>query len=387
MAAAMSATGQPNTAPPRADGRLTGQVTYLFAYDIAYDMDRRPIETLLGQQPSVFRVMADRRVPVGAFFYRPQMVSLPPERRELAGAAVEVARTVKVFPVGAVSIAFHVPFAVRSLEELAAYRDPASDSGSLGAEARALAEEVERQLEPLLIGPAEAPGGEEAYTVFCLDAAPLRQADAAFIADAWLHARDRDVAALLLDEQAELLSGPEVADTIHHALTYYRHDLAVMDWDAAVIVDDRPNFEQVLHVMELANVQLAELRAYDRILDEALERSYRDLRPRSRRLMRTGTTVARLRELALDMSRLSDELSNAAKFFGDWHLARIYQRLSVLFHLPEWQRVIDRKLAALDKLYHTLRQDQTNRWMMILEVTIVALFVLDVVLILLDVLK
>ena len=32
--------------------------------------------------------------------------------------------------------------------------------------------------------------------------------------------------------------------------------------------------------MELANVQLTELEAYDRLLDEAVERSYRDLSAR-----------------------------------------------------------------------------------------------------------
>ena len=35
-----------------------------------------------------------------------------------------------------------------------------------------------------------------------------------------------------------------------------------------------------------------------------------------------------LREIRVDFARLSDELTNITKFFGDWHLARIYQGLS-----------------------------------------------------------
>jgi uncharacterized Rmd1/YagE family protein len=86
-----------------------------------------------------------------------------------------------------------------------------------------------------------------------------------------------------------------------------------------------------------------------------------------------------LREIRVDLARLSDELSNITKFFGDWHLARIYKGLSDRFHLNDWHRTIDEKLKTLDDLYQILRADQNNRWMLILEVTIVLLFIVDLV--------
>jgi hypothetical protein len=369
-------------------GPLTGQVTYIFAYDVAYDMSRQPIEHLLGCRPAEPQVPADRRIPAGAFFYRPRTFVLPSRRRQgPGGAEVEIARSVAVYPVGSISILFHVPFRVAGIDELAALRDLRVEGTDLAAEARSLAEQAKQELLALLIAPVEVLGEEEAYTVFCLDSASLRAVDPGFVASDWVHDNRRRVAALLLDDNPELLSDQEVTDTVRHALTYYRHDLALMDWDAALVIDERRNFEQVLIAMELANVQLAELQAYDHILDDVLEQSYRNVLIRGGRRLQLGPTLSRLRELALDLSRLSDELSNAAKFFGDWHLARVYQRLSVLFHLNDWRSAVDRKLDALDKLYHTLRQDQINRWMMILEATIVLLFVLDLVLILLDVLK
>src|SRR6185295_16369523 len=162
-------------------------------------------------------------------------------------------------------------------------------------------------------------------------------------------------------------------------------DIVVMDWDAALIVDEPRNFDEVLYIMELANLQLAELEAYDRILDDAVERSYRDLeRPR------TGgraDVLQRLREIRIDMARLSDELSNITKFFGDWHLARIYQNLSARFHLADWHRSIDEKLKTLDDMYQLLQHEQTNRWMLTLELTIVLLFILDLVLLVLGLQK
>jgi len=98
------------------------------------------------------------------------------------------------------------------------------------------------------------------------------------------------------------------------------------------------------------------------------------------RPIRGRTTILReLREIRIDLARLSDELSNISKFFGDWHLARIYENVSARFHLADWHRTIDGKLQTLDDLYQLLNHDQTNRWMLILEVTIVLLFIIDLV--------
>jgi hypothetical protein len=160
-------------------------------------------------------------------------------------------------------------------------------------------------------------------------------------------------------------------------LSYYEDDLIVVDWDAALLVDQRQDFDETLHIMELANLQLAELEAYDRLLDDALERAYRDLRGSP--LRRRANVISDLRELRIDLARLSDELSNITKFFGDWHLARLYQTISTRFHLAEWHRSVDEKLKALDDLYAILRHDQNNRWMLILEATIVLLFIIDLV--------
>ena len=154
----------------------------------------------------------------------------------------------------------------------------------------------------------------------------------------------------------------------------------VIDWDAALIIDQRVNFDETLYIMELANLQLAELEAYDRLLDDALERSYRDLSQRPTR--RRQDMLRDLREIRIDLARFSDELSNITKFFGDWHLARIYQSISARFHLADWHHTVDAKLKTLDELYQLLKHDQNNRWMLILEITIVLLFVIDLVILL-----
>ena len=355
-----------------------GEVVYIYAFDVAYDMTRRPVRELLGQPVAQFVVDASKRSPRQLFFYRPQMVRLPALERIGPGGPIRMERVIKLLPVGAISITIRVPFEVRQVEDLVAYHDLQFSNGSLHDEVRRLAEEVRRELREYFVRPVEHLAEEEAYTVFCLESPMLDVDGTRQRAENWLKAHRREVAALLTQEpDIDHLSKQEADESTGRFLSYYEHDLVVIDWDAALIMDERQNFDETLYVLELANLQLAELEAYDRILDDSLDRAYRDLI--SRNFRGRKKVMRELREIRVDMARLSDELSNITKFFGDWHLARIYENISARFHLGDWHRTIDGKLKTLDDLYQLLNHDQTNRWMLILEVTIVLLFIIDLV--------
>jgi hypothetical protein len=361
---------------------LRGEVVYMYAFDVAYEMIRTPVTKLLGQDAAQFVVDASKRSPKQLFFYRPQMVRLPPVERFGPRGPLRLERIVKLLPVGAISISVRVPFEVQSIQDLVAFHDLRfSDGNWLYDEVRELAEQVRRELARYYIRPVQHLGDEEAYTVFCINS-PLEATDGASVsAEDWMHANRREIAGLLTEEQdAECLSDQEARESSGKYLSYYHNDVVVIDWDAALIVDEQKYFDEVLYIMELANLQLAELEAYDRILDNAVERSYRDVAAaRKFARLKTGIVQRELREIRIDLARLSDELSNITKFLGDWHLARIYQNVSQRFHLADWHRTIDEKLKTMDDMYQLLRADQNNRWMMILEVTIVLLFVVDII--------
>src|SRR5687768_5537431 len=79
--------------------KYTGEVVYIYAFDVAYEMVRKPIRELLGQPVAQFSVDATKRSPRQLFFYRPQMVRLPPLERIGPFGPVRVERTVKILPV------------------------------------------------------------------------------------------------------------------------------------------------------------------------------------------------------------------------------------------------------------------------------------------------
>ena len=370
------------TVPIAKSDRYKGEVVYIYAFDVAYEMTRQPVRELLGQPVAQFVVGASKRSPRHLFFYRPQMVRLPPQQRVGPGGPIQIERVVKLLPVGALSITVRVRFDVPRIDDLVGYHDLQFTEGSLNEEVRKLAEEIRRELSPYYIRPVPQLAEEEAYTVFCIESPLLSAEGAPLNVENWWRANRRAVASLLTQEpDIDHLSKQEADESTGRYLSYYEHDLVVVDWDAALVVDEMQNFEETLYIMELANLQLAELEAYDRILDDSLVRAYRDL---SLRQVRGRASMLReLRELRIDLARFSDELSNITKFFGDWHLARIYENISARFHLPDWHKTIDGKLKTLADLYQLLNHDQTNRWMLILESTIVLLFVIDLIILIL----
>jgi hypothetical protein len=359
--------------------RYSGEVVYLYAFDVAYEIPRGVVKTLLGQPVEQFVVDDSKRSPKQLFFHRPEMIRLPTSERAAPRGPVRIEWAVKMLPVGAISITVKVPFDVERIEDLVPYHDLRFGGTPLHTEVHAMAEKIRKELAPVCDRPVQRLADEEAYTVFCFKAPLPAEPGPVVSAEQWLADNRRAIASVLMQEDdASAVAEQEATESTARHLSYYNYDLVVMDWDAAVIVDEPQHWDQTIYLMEVANVQLAELEAYDRLLDDAIERAYRDLRGDA---ARGGGVLQELRRLKMDLARLSDELSNTTKFIGEYHLARVYDRVASLFHLGDWHRTVAQKLGTLDDLYQILNQDRNNWWMFVLEVAIVVLFVLDLVII------
>ena len=194
-----TSTTQSTQSPPK----YRGEVVYIFAYDLAYETRRQPIERLMGQPVSPFTADVSKRSPRTPFFYRSQTVRLPEVERMSPHGMLRLQRSVKILPVGAISITVRAPFECSSLEELVAYHElKFTDGKHLTEHVRQLTEEVRNELRPYLVKPNENLGDEEAYTVFCIDA-PLHTREGKILSgEDWLQDHRRSVAALLTEEGA-----------------------------------------------------------------------------------------------------------------------------------------------------------------------------------------
>ena len=216
--------------------RYSGEVVYLYAFDLAYDTSRKPINELLGQPVAQFAVDASKRSPRQLFFYKPQMVRLPPMERIGPMGPVRVERVIKLLPVGAISISVRVPFAVNQFEELVAFHDLQFSNGSLHEEVRRLAQDVAAELRTHLSGrnyncrtKRRTPSFALLRRYWTINGQLHERRAAGFtrIAIKWPHCSRRR-------NRWERLSKQEAEESTGRYLSYYDDDLVVLDWDAAL---------------------------------------------------------------------------------------------------------------------------------------------------------
>ena len=363
---------------------MKGEVIYLYAYDIAYEANLAEIEKRMSGAAERFHLGRLRDAPRDFPVYQPLAIEMEKAQLETANGPVALTTAVKLFALGAVSVKVRVPVACEHITDLLAFRNLSfKDGTTLDSRVQDIAQRLFDDWKPLLDTPVTALEEAEVYTVFCLNA-PVAGTDAGEPMERWLQSNEREVAALLSGEtDASRLSGQEVEETLKYRYSYYQNDLAVVDWDTALLVDTLEGYQETLYVLEVANLQLEELKVYDAKLDQVLDKAYDDVevvaRPHAFRARQH--VLNELRGIKMDLAKVADELSNITKFFGDWHLARIYMGCAARFHLSEWEDNVNQKLRALDGLYTMLQQDSTNRVMMLLEISIVALFVIDLIII------
>jgi hypothetical protein len=191
----------------------------------------------------------------------------------------------------------------------------------------------------------------------------------------------RQIAQVLRAEKRPL-SSQEVEDAFGAVLSYGVDDVAIVDWNAALLLDREG--DDVREVLQFANVELLEMRYLEQKLDSALDRAYIVLsnRPRGarRKLGRHGAALRGIAELQVDSATLFEGVNNALKLLGDQYLARVYRLVSLRFHLDDWDASILRKLQTLESIYQKMSDQATTKRMEVLEWVIIILFVFSILL-------
>lgn len=355
---------------------LRGEVVYFYAFDVASEIRLDRAAALLAGRSAPFAARWDRPAPRSVPVSRPLAIAPTlPDIRVNGGPA---RLTVRIYEVGVISVTIRVPFAVDSFATLVPFHNPTlGDGRPLGALASEQRDEVCRSLGAALVRPGEA-SEPEAYATFVLSHLGGERN-----VNRWLAGHEREAAGLLAETPGDRLSEAQVADVLRLRRSFENSDLVVIDWDAALVVDLDREPDDVLFVLELANLQLEEFRWMDRQLDRYLDRAYDDLAKRQWwSFGALGRTLRSLRQLRVDLAKLADEVTHITKFVGDWHLARVYLLARERFHLDQWRASVEQRLEEVDRLYTLTRGDVYERRMFWLEVIIVVFFAIDLLILL-----
>ena len=367
------------SSPAATPSTSRGECRILFAFDIAQAID-------LAAAGRAFRGPAspgtlERTHPAPSYF----QFTPPPLRITLPAPPLQVGRwrtrprvEMVLFDMGAVLVLHEIELD-GNLAECVELSCALGNDTSLAKSARARAEEWLAQLGPHLTKPGIA-AVEEDYSIFRLPSAVMGED-----AERYLAEHGAELAGVLRAEK-QPLSREVAADALSIRLQYGPSDLTLVDWHAAVVIDDQP--ADVLRVLEFANVQLLEMRFLDAQLDVALDESARTLSQRHGRHvlgpLALRRNLRRFSSMQLEAAFLFERLANTLKVSGDQYLARLLRQASSRFRLQEWNDAAQRKLAALDNVYDKLHDDASTLRAEILEVLIVLLIVFEIVLSLLE---
>jgi len=191
---------------------------------------------------------------------------------------------------------------------------------------------------------------------------------------------NRLLIAQLLKDEAAGLTEEEIEITLASSLRYDRDDFTVIEWDGALILDKREEFEDTITLIELANIQLVAYRELDARLTAHIAgiRGMGEIRtPNIFRLSRTLRAIMRAR--AESLYHL-DAIGDALKLYGDWYDARVYSLAARKLYLDKWRTTVEDKLALLEKIFEMVAALQGEMYNIGLEFSIVALIVLEIAL-------
>lgn len=367
--------------------RCAGTCHALFVFDIGYEVDleaarrrlsafghgrrfRHRSATHTASQEQSFPLVFEQGVSNESLA---EVLSLPLVR-PLAEVLVSVYRS------GALSVAWRLPFEC-SFEELISLSSALYDDQSLERVSRRIAAEVQQSLGDSVERPRLAQDFED-YFAFHLPESPRGwqpAAEALWASSGARGGQERALARLLRAERSEL-SEQEVSDALSQSISYAPGEVVFVDWSAALLLG--ADVADELFVLELATVELLELRVLDGKLYRGIEEAYEILSRRGhflRNLAPLGGDLARIARIQADQALLHEGVDNPLKLFGDDYLARLYRAAQERFHFGEWDAAIERKLETLDSIHQKLSDLAATRRSEILEWIIILLIAFEIV--------
>lgn len=357
---------------------IGGRALVFFAFDIGFqvDLDRAAGMVREGTRRRVVR--ARRPAPVW-FDYSPPPLQLTAEGDQIeivrgVGPSTEAATELLIYDFGAALMTYTLPLPA-TLDELPALGVALYDHAGLEADARA---RVGRVLETIRPAVERAGLSEtvEDYVVFAVTewggGEPPRG----------VYEAARETLAAAIEAERSPLSADQMVRATDGVMSYSQRDLAVVDWNAAVLFDAEP--DDVISLLQHANIELLELRVLDRELDSILDHADETLAAlagaRLWPAFASGGMLRRFASVQTDAAVMFEGVNNAIKLLGNQYLARLYRLAAGRLDLPAWQASVQRKLEATESLYSKMSDSTSIRRLELLEWIIIVLIAVSIVL-------
>lgn len=351
----------------------SGNLFFFFAYDIGFDVRLGEAGRLCeGVESPGIRGL---RPAPAHLQYRPKplVVSHAPVVLGTPSGPIRLDASAKLFDFGGLSVTLSLPVSGMPWDEYVGTAIALENDPRLEAGARTIAERLFEAVRPAVARPSFTDLAEE-YALW-----HVGRFSPGMTGSEALAALGNDVARLLMLEGGAF--APEaLPEIVGNPVRYYENDLFLAEWDAAFVYD--PKYQDTLEVVEFVNVQMLELRFFDRMLHAAIDEMGEEIRRRRRLpsifLDPYGKPLRRLSELKLDVTLLRERTDNTLKMAGDAYLARIHEAVRRKAGADRWEATIRDQLRTLEDIYAVLNNRAAAARSEALETIIILLILIEI---------
>ncbi len=352
----------------------SGHLFFFFAYDVGFDISL-PQASRLSEASESPGVTGLRSIPQHLQYQpKPLFLSAGPVELRAGTSQVCLEAAVKIFDFGALSVVLCLPVRDMAWEEYV--RTALLLAGEEGIEkaARGIASRLFERIRPSVTRPGFADIVED-YCIWHVGAFAPEMTGSQVLANF-----PQNIARLLTLEQGAF-SKEALPDILRKPIQYFENDLILSGWDATFAYDRK--FQDTVEVLEFLNVQMLELRFFDRVLHAAIDEMADEL-PKRRKLLPLlhdpyEKPLRRLSEIKMDVSMVRERINNTLKIAGDAYLARVYDEVRRKVGTERWEGTIQDQLKTLEDIYTILNNRATAARSEMLEMIIILLIALEIV--------
>lgn len=357
-----------------AQTQIQGSTLVMLAFDLGFQIDLDAAAPLVADATRS-RVLRGRRNAPVWFDYSPAPLRLLVDGQGVpVGDQTTATQTeVMVYDFGAALITYRLPLP-QTVEGLPRQGRELYDHTALLADARERAQQVLNTIRPAVERPKLAEAYED-YTVFAITSWGDLKPREVFQAN-------RELFAATIEAEQTVLAEEQLLRSTDGVMAYSVNDLAIIDWNSAIIFDANP--EDVVSVLQHANIELLELRILDQELDAILDHADETLSALMRRRFWPGFASSQMMRRAAsaqtDAAVMFEGVNNAIKLLGNQYLARLYRLSATRFDLTSWQESVQRKLSVADSLYEKMSDSTATKRLEVLEWVIILLIAISIIL-------
>jgi hypothetical protein len=179
--------------------------------------------------------------------------------------------------------------------------------------------------------------------------------------DKWIE-KNNFAIANFIRSQREVFDREEVDEILASRARYSAGELTLVDWEGAVIIAPKADFDSDIALLKIGNYQILRYRVLDQTIEVMLDKINERFFPKNGRPRPTRGLIRQIAEHRLEVMIDFERAEQNLLMIGDWYSAKLYEVIQNEFYLREWKESVRTKLDNLENIVETMQENFSLSW-------------------------